>query len=48
MSEAQSYSTGDMSGLCPSFGLRALWSLTSVCLLTVSIWTLSLLKVTNK
>jgi hypothetical protein len=46
--KAQTYTTRDMSVLFESFGLRALWSLASVYLLTVSMRTLGLLYVTNK
>jgi hypothetical protein len=45
---AQTYHTRDMSALYQSLGLRALWSLASVYLLTVSMRTLGLLYVTNK
>jgi hypothetical protein len=42
------YHTRDMSVMCLTFGLRALWSLGRVYLLTVSMRTLGLLYVTNK
>ncbi len=43
-----SHATRDMSVLFLTFGLRAVWSLVSVYLLTVSMRTLGLLYVTNK
>ncbi|MGD0261682.1 MAG: FHA domain-containing protein [Verrucomicrobiota bacterium] len=46
--QAQTYHTRHMSVLFKSFGLRALWSLASVYLLTVSMRILGLLYVTNK
>jgi len=48
LAQGTSYSTRDMSTLFLSFGLRALWCLVSVYLLTVSMRTLGLLYVTNK
>jgi hypothetical protein len=42
------YSTRDMSTMFMAFGLRAIWALVSVYLLTVSMRTLGLLYVTNK
>jgi hypothetical protein len=46
--QSASYSTKSMSTLLLSLGLRAVWSLASVYLLTVSMRTLGLLYVTNK
>ncbi len=46
--QSASYSTTSMSTLFLSLGWRALWSLASVYLLTVSMRTLGLLYVTNK
>ena len=43
-----SHATRDMSMLFLSFGVRAVWSLVSVYLLTVSMRILGLLYVTNK
>ena len=45
---AQGYSTRSMSTMFMAFGVRAVWSLLSVYLLTVSMRTLGLLYVTNK
>jgi hypothetical protein len=42
------HATRDMSVLFLTFGLRAVWSLVSVYLLTVSMRILGLLYVTNK
>jgi hypothetical protein len=44
----QGYSTRSMSTMFMTFGVRAVWSLLSVYLLTVSMRTLGLLYVTNK
>ena len=46
--QSATYSTKSMSTLFLSLGLRAVWSLASVYLLTVSMRTLGLLYVTNK
>lgn len=46
--KGETYHTRDMSVLFESFGLRALWSLASVYLLTVAMRTLGLLYATNK
>lgn len=46
--QSASYSTKSMSTLFLSLGFRAVWSLASVYLLTVSMRTLGLLYVTNK
>ena len=48
LARGTSYSTRDMSTLFLSFGLRAIWCLISVYLLTVSMRTLGLLYVSNK
>jgi hypothetical protein len=48
VAQAESYHTRDMSTMFLTFGLRAVWSLFSVYLLTVSMRTLGLLYVTNK
>jgi hypothetical protein len=48
VAQGESYHTRDMSTMFLAFGLRAVWSLFSVYLLTVSMRTLGLLYVTNK
>jgi hypothetical protein len=48
VAQGASYHTRDMSTMFLAFGLRAVWSLFSVYLLTVSMRTLGLLYVTNK
>jgi len=48
LAEGAGYTTRDMSVMFMSFGLRAVWSLLNVYLLTVSMRTLGLLYVTNK
>jgi hypothetical protein len=48
VAQGESYHTRDMSTMFLAFGLRAIWSLFSVYLLTVSMRTLGLLYVTNK